>query len=419
MKALLSTVAAMLVTSGCALSPALDLSIMCDVTGNSLVCGWTQKDGGTDAGSDVLDGGRDGGGTSGDAGSDGGDGGLDSAVADASSEAGTPRDAAVDASQPAANRPATSKGTGPFVVGNKLYDGNGKPLRLVGDTILHPDFWNAPRKTAPINAMRIQLYFDDPARNVADMKHTGLGGTIADKNIMVPSWWDATCSGDLSKFEAIVQRWVRGMVQFKTVERNMILNVANEASMSDADWQTKHIEAITRIRAAGWDGMILVDANGCGQNPDVIIQRGAAVLASDPQKNVGFSVHLYGNWWAPGHKPANWNPPFELETKMAALGATGLFVMIGEVGPGIGDGGFAVGPSPTTITARMFVDVAARYGVTSYLAWAGDDTDQAGGGCSGNWFCMANPVDSTNYNSWGREARALWMRDNPGKASTF
>jgi hypothetical protein len=53
--------------------------------------------------------------------------------------------------------------------------------------------------------------------------------------------------------------------------------------------------AIASLRQAGYLGPILVDSGNCGQDIADLLNYSAAVFNSDPQKNVMFALHVYGN----------------------------------------------------------------------------------------------------------------------------
>lgn len=80
-------------------------------------------------------------------------------------------------------------------------------------------------------------------------------------------------------------------------ENFVIINIANEwmKACNDTLWADAYAQAIAIIRNAGLKHCIMVDANGYGQGAYSIMEHGAQVLSSDPERNVLFSIHMYGS----------------------------------------------------------------------------------------------------------------------------
>ena len=115
--------------------------------------------------------------------------------------------------------------------------------------------------------------------------------------IPIPELHDAT--GDLSKLNTCVDYWVRSDVVavLDKYKNNLIVNIANEVgdhSVSEATFTSSYQEAVSRMRAAGIHVPLVIDAPGWGQNIDVVQAAGPALIDSDPDRNLLFSVHM---WW--------------------------------------------------------------------------------------------------------------------------
>jgi mannan endo-1,4-beta-mannosidase len=342
------------------------------------------------------------------------DAGQDASKPDASVDAGQP---VVDAGPKDAGQPVVDAGTVPpsgvfKVVGSKLYDPNGVEFRMRGTNKTHQDSWSPSLGQMPSNATRWIIYFvDDPARAVRDMQSSNIGGTTVNgKDVQIPGFWDATCSGDIGKFNTAVNRWVRDMPTYKTFERFMILNIANEALNGVDQWRTGYLDAIAKIRAAGWTGTIMIDAPNCGQRADAIVQAGKTLLDADPLRNLLFSWHIYGMVYdSQGGIAKTWNEQIDLVPTMDALKASGLAVVIGEFGPGRN-----VGASPTNITPTRIVELAEARG----FGWHG-------AGETGSESSFAHLKQGWTYNSdddlttFGREVKALWLKYGAKAASIF
>ena len=65
-------------------------------------------------------------------------------------------------------------------------------------------------------------------------------------------------------------------------------------------WQSATINAINRLRTAGFTHTIVVDAPNWGQDWTQTMRSNAAnVFANDPMANTIFSVHMYGSYGSP------------------------------------------------------------------------------------------------------------------------
>lgn len=405
MKAQLLIVAALLMTAGC----DLDFSINCQVVGGPKGGSWYC--------SDPVDAGTD--------------GGMDAAVADAGQpvvdagkvDAGQP--AVVDAGQPVVDAGQPPAPSGVFrVVGNKLYDPNGAEFRMRGNNRTHIDNHHPPANLFKSNTSRWVAYFiDDPDRTVRDVTGKHNGGSTAHGSVAVIGDWAQTCADNDAVFEQIVARWVKNAAKYQAIANVSIVNIANEYSpSSDEKWRDKYIDAVKRIRAAGYKGNIQIDARGCGQQASPIIRYGKDVLAADPEKNLHFSVHTYGLFYSVKHgQPKSWSEQQDVVPTFDALAATGLHIVLGEVGPGPLLGGGLGGPSPTKISATAFVNEAEARGF-GWLLWSSDDNTEANARCNNDSFCMTYDTTlnalGSNLTDWGKEAVGLWDR-YAVRATTF
>jgi hypothetical protein len=283
-----------------------------------------------------------------------------------------------------------------------------------GNNRTHIDNTHLVNNKVSANTTRWLAYFiDDPDKTINDMVRADQGGSIANHFVAIPGDWAQTCKDEDAVFEQIVSRWVQHAAKYEQIERYMILNIANEYSpATDEKWRDKYIDAVQRIRAAGWHGNIEVDGSGCGQNVSPIVKYGQAVLNADPEKNVHFSVHVYGSFYSEKYgQPKEWRSQ-DLEESFDALKATGLTIVLGEVGPGPLLGGGLGGPSPTKIPATAIV-VEAEIRGFGWLLWSSDDNDLSGAQCTNDSFCMfydttSNDISVSNQTDWGKEGIGLW-----------
>lgn len=281
----------------------------------------------------------------------------------------------------AATRPGYNTGVGFFVLNGKLYDANGVEFRIRGVNKLH---WDADSPGIPktgSNTTRWVIDFSRPAAsNVALIQRKSIDHDI----VPMPSNWRGTCDNDRAILTSIVDAWIAQISEWRTIERYMILNIANEWGPSDStDWRDAYVTAITRLRTAGYLATIAVDAGGCGQNLDDLTSYAQAVFDSDPQKNVIFDQHIYGMWAT--NAAHSWQ--HDLTDGFDRLAALGLPVVIGEFGPGRN-----IGPSGTTMTPGTIIQNSEARGF-GWLAWAWDDPAY---NANDEWFAMSYTGD---YNS--------------------
>jgi mannan endo-1,4-beta-mannosidase len=285
-----------------------------------------------------------------------------------------------DEGEGTATRPSYNTGTGFFVANGKLYDANGIEFIIRGVNKVHYDSESPGIPKTGSNTARWAIYFTEPAANNVALLQSA---SIDENVIAMPANWDGTCLQDTATLTAIVDTWVAQVADWETLERHMILNIANEWGPSDSTvWRDAYITAIGRLRTAGYTATIAVDSGGCGQDRDDLVKYAQAVFDSDPQKNVIFDLHIYGNWFD-GDGP-EW--AFDLTEGLDAIAALGLPVFIGEFGPGRN-----IGPSPTMITPRTIMQNAESRNF-GWLAWAWDDPSQWST-VDDNWFALSYTGD--------------------------
>lgn len=303
-----------------------------------------------------------------------------------------------------AKRPSYNLGIGFFVSNGKLYDANGNEFRMRGVNKVHWDNASVGLSAANANATRWTIDFNRrPADNISLLQgSTGSAGTIDKKHVVIPGNWDGTCKDDPSYLTKMVDVWVGQAASWKTLEKHMILNIANEwgPGGDGTVWRDAYLTAIKRIRAAGYHATISITAGGCGQDPNSIVKWGQTLFNADPEKNVIFDQHIYGVYQdSAGGAPGSWDDQPELDAQIKALAATGLVVVLGEFGPGRN-----IGPSPTMMKPERVVQLAETYGL-GWLAWAWDDNNLNGGMSDENSFSMSYSgtyTKSTDLTTFGR-----------------
>lgn len=262
-------------------------------------------------------------------------------------------------------RPSYNTGTGFFVVGGKLYDPNGVEFRIRGVNKLHFDSPSPGIAKTHANTERWVLAYHGEYGSTTAGNVKLLRETVQNHIVPIPGNWDGTCDESAATLTAIVDTWVAQASSYTQLDPYMILNVANEWGPSNSTgWRDAYVAAVKRLRAAGYTCTLQITAGGCGQDNADLAKYAQAVFDADPQKNVIFDQHIYGNW-AYDAAAASWQ--VGLDAGLAALRATGLVVIIGEFGPGND-----IGASPTDLKPLDIIKGAEANGL-GWMAWAWDD----------------------------------------------
>ena len=136
-------------------------------------------------------------------------------------------------------------------------------------------------------------------------------------------------------------------------EDYLLVNIANE--WSGEDYYGGYSAAIEHLRDNGINHTLVIDANGWGQNGQVILDEGPRLLDADPQRNLLFSVHMY-EAYADNERVT--------EILEAATEAE-LPIIVGEFGPE---------HSGEAIDVEFIFEESARFG-TGYLGWSWKGND--------------------------------------------
>src|SRR5882762_3244154 len=158
----------------------------------------------------------------------------------------------------AVSRPSYNTGNGFFVLNGKLYDPDGHEFRIRGVNKTHWDQDSSGIALAGANTVRWAIdYTRDAAKNVAMIQT----GSIANRMVPIAGNWTATCKSDTSSLSSAVQTWISQAAQWTTLNKYLIVNIANEWGPSNSTvWRDSYISAIAQLRAAGYTGPILDDS---------------------------------------------------------------------------------------------------------------------------------------------------------------
>jgi hypothetical protein len=280
-------------------------------------------------------------------------------------------------------RPPYNTGHGLFVLNGKLYDSNGVEFRIRGVNLCHYD--STPNSGPGIarsnaNAVRVGFWVSSvPTSAYVNAVQT----YISDREVAIPTMFRVpgttkALSGDQSTADlaATVANWVTNLPYYAPMQQHLIIDVANEwGPANSATWASAYESAIARLRAAGYSTPIMIDTGSWGEDFGDLLNYATQVFSSDPQKNVIFSLHVYGN--AASVLSQN------ILSRLAALAAShGMVFVVGEFGPGRN-----IGPAPTLVTPQQVIGAAEAAGM-GWMGWAWDDNDLTSGASDNNSFSM-------------------------------
>ncbi|WP_052732680.1 RICIN domain-containing protein [Hymenobacter terrenus] len=166
---------------------------------------------------------------------------------------------------------------------------------------------------------------------------------------------------------------------------------------SDELWRADMQQMVDNIRSTGNQNIVLVPGAESGQDDQVLLAQGAALLQSQHNKNVVFDLHAYENWLHESQAT--------VESRIRAVQQRGLAVLFGEVGPH--NASTLMNPVPFLQAVRT-----TRTSTCAWL-WKADENDTDALLRSDG----TTPNDQQN-NTWGSTFRAF-TRENHNPPSSF
>ncbi|TDC73084.1 glycoside hydrolase family 5 protein [Streptomyces hainanensis] len=186
-------------------------------------------------------------------------------------------------------------------------------------------------------------------------------------------------SGAVSLSRA-VDYWISVQSALAGQENYVVLNIGNEpyGNNNAGAWTADTQSAISRLRNAGFDHTLMVDAPNWGQDWSGTMRSNAqAVFNSDVDRNTLFSVHMYGVY----------DTAAEVRDYLNAFVNARLPIVVGEFGHNHSDGN----PDEDTIMAT-----AQQLGV-GYLGWS-----WSGNSGGVEYLDLVTNFNSGQLTSWGQ-----------------
>ncbi|MCX5366316.1 cellulase family glycosylhydrolase [Streptomyces sp. NBC_00124] len=208
------------------------------------------------------------------------------------------------AAQAQAEPPGT-QATGLHISNGRLVEGNGNDFVMRGVNHAHTWYPNETQSLADVKALganTVRVVLADghrwTANSAADVANV-VSQCKANKLICVLEVHDTTGYGEEAAAGTLDQAadyWI-GLKNVLAGEENyIIINIGNEpwGNTDPAGWTAPTTAAIKKLRAAGFEHTIMVDAPNWGQDWQGVMRANAqSVYAADTTGNLIFSIHMY------------------------------------------------------------------------------------------------------------------------------
>jgi mannan endo-1,4-beta-mannosidase len=192
------------------------------------------------------------------------------------------------------------------ISGGRLVEGNGQPLVLRGVNHMHTWYKSqtasyAAIKAAGANAVRVVVSGGrwQPAETTQDIANI-ISLCKANRLICILENHDTTGFGEdgaAFSLDQAVNFWISVQSALTGQENYVILNIGNEpiGNNNAGQWTQATVNAIQRIRNAGFQHTIMVDGPNWGQDWQFFMRDNAqTVYNADPTGNTILSIHMYG-----------------------------------------------------------------------------------------------------------------------------
>ncbi|MEU2241155.1 cellulase family glycosylhydrolase [Streptomyces sp. NPDC018338] len=283
---------------------------------------------------------------------------------------------------------AQAADSGIHVSNGRIYEANGNEFLMRG--VNHAYAWY-PGETDAIadiaakgaNTVRVVLSSGD---RWTETTSSQVASIVADcktsKVICVLEVHDTTGYGEDGAAATLGQAadyWVGIKSALQGQEDYVVVNIGNEpfGNSGYSAWTAATKTAISKLRNAGIENALMVDAPNWGQDwSNTMRDNAASVFASDPRRNTIFSIHMYGVY----------DTAAEVQGYLKHFVNNGLPIVVGEFGDNHSDGN----PDENAIMAT------ARSLRVGYLGWS-----WSGNGSGVEYLDMVTGFDAGSLTAWG------------------
>ncbi|MFE2051581.1 glycoside hydrolase family 5 protein, partial [Streptomyces sp. NPDC059459] len=284
---------------------------------------------------------------------------------------------------------AQAAATGLRVNNGRIYEANGNEFVMRG--VNHAHAWY-PDKTSSIadiaakkaNTVRVVLSSGDRwSKTSASTVSSLISQCKANKVICVLEVHDTTGYGEDSAaatLDKAADYWIGIKSVLAGQENYVVVNIGNEpyGNNSYSAWTQATKNAIVKLRNAGINNMLMVDAPNWGQDwSHTMRDNAASVFAADPDRNTVFSIHMYGVY----------DTATEVQAYLNHFVNNKLPIVVGEFGDMHSDGN----PNEDAIMATA---QSLRVG---YLGWS-----WSGNGSGVEYLDLVSSFNAGSLTSWGQ-----------------
>ncbi|MDT0531969.1 cellulase family glycosylhydrolase [Micromonospora sp. DSM 115977] len=192
---------------------------------------------------------------------------------------------------------------GLHVDGRHIVEANGQPFVMRG--VNHPHVWYtgetdsfADVKALGANTVRVVLGSGKrwgPSTDVADV----ISLCKQNRLICVLEVHDTTGYGEegaAASLDEAVDYWISQKSALVGQENHVVINIGNEpiGNVNAGQWTAATTAAITKMRANGFEHLLMVDGPNWGQDWQYVMRDNAqAILDADSRRNTVLSIHMY------------------------------------------------------------------------------------------------------------------------------
>lgn len=192
---------------------------------------------------------------------------------------------------------------GLHVEGRNIVEANGQPFVMRG--VNHPHVWYtgetdsfADVKALGANTVRVVLGSGKrwgPSTDVADV----ISLCKQNRLICVLEVHDTTGYGEegtAASLDEAVDYWISQKNALVGQENHVVINIGNEpiGNVNAGQWTAATTAAITKMRANGFEHLLMVDGPNWGQDWQYVMRDNAqAILDADSRHNTVLSIHMY------------------------------------------------------------------------------------------------------------------------------
>ncbi|MBL1098339.1 glycoside hydrolase family 5 protein [Streptomyces coffeae] len=278
--------------------------------------------------------------------------------------------------------------TGIHVSNGRVVEANGNDFVMRG--VNHPHAWYTDRtgslahiKGKEANTVRVVLASGQQwTMTSAAEVSTIVSLCKRNRLICVLEVHDTTGYGEVSGAATLSQAadyWIKVKSALQGQKDYVVINLGNEphGNTGYERWASDTSAAVRKLRGAGFDHAIIVDAPNWGQDWSGTMRNDArTVFDADPDRNTIFSIHMYGVY----------DTAAKVRDYLNFFVSAGLPIAIGEFGHYHTDGN----PDEDAIMAT-----AERLGL-GYLGWSWSGNSGVG------YLDMVNNFNTNSLTSWGR-----------------